>query len=148
MKSSIIKIGFFGLVISFIAMNVTAQEKLINRNELPKTAQKFISDYFKDQTPDYIIVDKKYFSTDYKLQFADGTEIEFDGEGNWTEVDGNKNIIPTGYLQKNILNYVNEKFPNAKIIQVEKGKFKQEVKLSNGLELEFTSKGVFKRIED
>lgn len=147
MKSSAIK--FLTAFFLFIGISSNAQESIITKNELPKTAQKFVSDYFAKSTIDYVKMDKETFSTDYKVKFTDGSEIEFDSKGEWTEIDGNKTVIPTGFIQKSILTYVKEKFPNTQIVKIEKGRFgKQEVKLSNGLELEFNSKGEFKRIDD
>lgn len=147
MKNAAIKI--LSVVFLLIGMSANAQESIITKNELPKTAQKFISDNFSKSTIDYVKMDKEVFSTDYKVKFTDGSEIEFDSKGVWMEVDGNRNTIPTGFIQKNILTYVKDKFPNTQIVKIEKGRFeKQDVKLSNGLELEFNSKGDFKRIDD
>jgi|SRR5690606_2336382 len=147
MKSLAIKI--LTAVFLFIGISSNAQESVITKNELPQTAQKFISDNFAKSTIDYAKIDKEILSTDYKVKFTDGVEIEFDSKGEWTEVDGNKTTIPTGFIQKSILTYVKEKFPNTQIEKIEKGRFgKQEVKLSNGLELEFNSEGKFKRIDD
>ncbi len=133
----------------FFGATLNAQESIISNNELPRAAQKFIEDNFSNSSIDYIKMDKETFSTDYKVKFTNGVEIEFDSKGEWMEVDGNKTNIPTGFIQKSILTYVKAKFPNAQIIKIEKSRFgKQEVKLSNGLELEFNSKGEFKRIDD
>lgn len=147
MKNVAIKI--LSVVFLLIGISANAQESIITKNELPKTAQKFISDNFSKSTIDYVKMDKEVFSTDYKVKFTDGSEIEFDSKGVWMEVDGNRNTIPTGFIQKSILTYVKEKFPNTQIVKIEKGRFeKQEVKLSNGLDLEFNSRGDFKRIDD
>lgn len=133
----------------FVGITSNAQESIITKKELPQEAQKFISNNFTKSTIDYVKMDKEAFSTDYKVKFTDGLEVEFDSKGEWMEVDGNKTTIPTGFIQKSILNYVKEKFANAQIVKIEKGRFgRQEVKLSNGLELEFNSKGEFKRIDD
>ncbi|WP_177190171.1 PepSY-like domain-containing protein [Myroides guanonis] len=147
MKNVAIKI--LSVVFLLIGMSANAQESIITKKELPQSAQKFISDNFSKGIIDYVKMDKEVFSTDYKVKFTDGSEIEFDSKGVWMEVDGNKNTIPTGFIQKNILTYVKDKFPNTHIVKIEKGRFeKQQVKLSNGLELEFNSKGDFKRIDD
>lgn len=133
----------------FFGATLNAQESIISKDKLPQTAQKFISDNFSQNSIDYVKMDKETFSTDYKVKFTDGLEVEFDSKGEWMEVDGNKTNIPTGFIQKGILSYVNENFSSAQIIKIEKSRFgKQEVKLSNGLELEFNSKGEFKRIDD
>ncbi len=147
MKSTAIK--FLTAFFLLIGINARAQETIITINTLPQAAQKFVSDHFSKSTVSYVKKDKETFSTDYKVKFADGREVEFDTDGNWTEVDGNKTAIPTVFIQKNILNYIEKTFPNTQIVKIEKGRFgKQEVKLNNGLELEFNSKGEFKRIDD
>lgn len=146
MKSTVTP--FLSAIFLFMVMSINAQETIIAKGELPKPAQDFISHNFSQNTLEFIIMDKEILSTDYKVKFADGAEIEFDSNGDWTEIDGNKTAIPTGFIQKNILSYVKEKFPNTQIVQIEKGRFgKQEVKLSNGLELEFNSNGTFKKID-
>jgi hypothetical protein len=147
MKSKAIKILMVFIFLFTISMN--AQESIITKEGLPKSAQQFISANFTTYTIDYVKMDKEILSTDYKVKFTDGAEIEFDSEGMWQEVSGKKEAIPTAFIQKSILTYVSEKFPHAHIVKIEKGRFgKQEVKLSNGLELEFNSKGEFKRIDD
>ncbi|GET45815.1 PepSY-like domain-containing protein [Capnocytophaga felis] len=132
-----------------IGMTINAQEYVITQNELPQNAQNFIKKHFSKYTLDYVVLDKEYFSSDdYTVRFAEGLKIEFNGRGEWTEVDGNYTQIPTEFISKNILSYVKTKFSNTKIVKIEKGSFgSQEVKLSNGLELEFDSKGNFRRVD-
>lgn len=144
-----LSISLLSIFILFVGTGLNAQESIIEKNKLPQQAQKFILDNFSKNTIDYVKMDKEVISTDYTVKFTDGLEIEFDSKGEWMEVDGNKTAIPTGFIQKNILSYIGEKFSNAQIVKIEKGRFgKQEIKLSNGLELEFNSKGEFKRIDD
>ncbi len=147
MKNLITSIITAFMIITGFAAN--AQETIISKNELPKEAQKFISKYFLKTNIDYVKKDKETFSTNYTVRFTDGKEVDFDSKGKWTEVDGNKNPIPTSFINNNIKTYVKEKFPNTSITKINKGSFgSQEVKLSNGLELEFNSKGQFKKIDD
>lgn len=147
MKNLITSIITAFMIITGFAAN--AQETIISKNELPKEAQKFISKYFLKTNIDYVKKDKETFSTNYTVRFTDGKEVDFDSKGKWTEVDGIKNPIPTSFINNNIKTYVKEKFPNTSITKINKGSFgSQEVKLSNGLELEFNSKGQFKKIDD
>ena len=147
MKSLFAK-AFMALLV-VVGVSATAQESIITKNELPASAQKFINKYFANSTVDYVKKDKEILSTDYKVRFTNGVELEFDSDGVWTEIDGNKNEIPTGFINKNIVSYVNAKFQQTKIMKIEKGRFgKYEVRLLNGLELEFNSEGQFKRIDD
>ncbi|GIJ94120.1 hypothetical protein CAPN002_13380 [Capnocytophaga stomatis] len=133
-----------------VGMTINAQETIITHNELPHNAQSFIKKHFSKYTLDYVILDKEFFSSDdYTVRFSEGIKIEFDEKGDWTEIDGNYTEIPTEFISKNILSYVKTKFINTKIVKIEKGIFgSQEVKLSNGLELEFDSQGNFRRVDD
>lgn len=133
-----------------VGMTINAQESVVTQNELPQEAQSFIKKHFSQYTLDYIILDKEYFSSDdYTVRFSEGLKIEFNEKGEWTEIDGNYTEIPTEFISKNITSYVKAKFANTRIVKIEKGFFgTQEVKLSNGLELEFDSKSNFKRVDD
>lgn len=135
-------------VFFFTGINANAQESIITKERLPQKAQKFISDNYSKSTVDYVVMDKEFLSVDYKVRFTDGSEIEFNSDGEWVEVDGKKAPISTGFIAKGILSYVKQNFPNAQIIKIEKSRLgKQEVKLSNGMELEFNSKGKFIRFD-
>lgn len=138
---------FFTYCFLLISITANAQETIIVRKQLPLNAQKLIKTNFSDKTIDYIIADKELISTDYSVKFTDGSEIDFNSEGNWTEIDCKKNAIPSKIVKSSIANYVKEKFPNTHIVKIEKEIFnREEIKLSNGLELEFNSKGEFRNI--
>ncbi|MDO4727704.1 MAG: PepSY-like domain-containing protein [Bacteroidota bacterium] len=128
----------------------TSELVTIEKNNLPKESIGFIDKYFSDKQIEYILLEKNTFSSDeYKVKLSDNVEIEFDQKGNWKEVEVLSGKMPNGFINKNILNYVNSKFPNTEILKIDKSKSgKQEVKISNGLELEFDAKGNFLRIED
>nr|WP_242499231.1 PepSY-like domain-containing protein [Flavobacterium sp. 140616W15] len=49
---------------------------------------------------------------------------------------------------KKIVSYINTNFANTTITKIDKGTWGYEVNLSNGLELEFNSKGNFIRIDN
>ena len=143
-------IKFCTITFFFIGITVNAQEYVVTQGELPQKAQNFIKQHFPNYIMDYVILEKEIlFFNEYKVRFVEGLNIEFDSGGDWEKVDGNYNEIPTSFISKNIVSYVKSKFSNTKIVKVEKGSFgRQEVKLSNGLELEFDSSGNFRRIDD
>ncbi len=128
---------------------INAQETVIKQAELPKTAQTFLSQNFSGQKAIQIIKDKGMISTEYEIRMENGTKVEFDGDGNWKEVDGkNKSAIPTGFIPSNITSYVSKNFPTYQISKIEKESKKYEVELTNGLDLEFNLNGDFLRIDD
>ena len=139
---------FFTYCFLLISITANAQETIIVRKQLPLNAQKLIKTNFSDKTIDYIIADKELISTDYSVKFTDGSEIDFSSNGIWTEIDCKRTAIPSKLVKPSIANYVNKKFPNTQIEKIEKSVLKrQEIKLSNGLELEFNSKGEFVKID-
>lgn len=134
-----------GLAFSFSA---TAQKTTITKSALPLNAQSFLNAHFAGQEPTYIVSDNETFSTEYKVQFANNIEVEFDGKGNWEEVDGNHQAIPVAVIPKAIASYIKTNFANTTVTKIDKGTWGYEVDLSNNLELEFNSKGKFLRIDN
>lgn len=144
-KLNLAAVAIIGL--SF-GLSANAQKTVITKAVLPVNAQTFLKTHFTGQEPTYILQDKETFSTDYKVQFANNMEVEFDGKGNWEEVDGNHQPIPVTVLPKAITNYVKTNFAGATVTKIDKGTWGYEVDLSNALELEFNSKGNFIRIDN
>ncbi|WP_394774157.1 PepSY-like domain-containing protein [Flavobacterium sp.] len=128
--------------------SANAQKTTITKSALPANAQTFLKTHFAGQEPTYIIEDKETFSKDYKVQFANNIEVEFDGKGNWEEVDGNHTAIPATIIPKSIANHVKTNFANTAITKIDKVNWGYEVDLNNGIELEFNSKGNFLRIDN
>lgn len=135
------------LMIAFSAV-LFAQDQNISFNKLPQKAQQFVKTYFGVKNVSVVMLDDDYIKKEYEVYLNNGTKIEFDGSGTWKEVDGKRNKIPTGFAPASIASYVKKSFPNAKITKIEKNRFSYEVELSNGLDLEFNSKGQFKKIDD
>ena len=125
-----------------------AQDKAIKYNQVPKMGQQFINKYFGAKQVGSVMLDDDFFSKEYKVYLTNGTKVEFDGDGSWKEVDGNRNAIPTGYVPANITSYVKRSFPNTKITKIERDRTEIEVKLNNGIEIKFDKNGNFKRIDD
>ncbi len=137
----------FGFLL--MGMSLYAQKTTITQKELPQTAQHFINKNFSGQKVTSVVKEVKYkMKTEYDVYFDNRMEIEFDGDGNWTEVDGKKSPIPTGFINSSIVNYVKQNFPTEKIIQIEKKRSKYEIELGNGIELIFDLNGNFKKIDD
>lgn len=136
------------VMLAVLTLSVKAQDKLIQFNELPKTAQNFVTKYYDAKQVSFVVIDKELFSTSYKVKLTNGIEVEFDGKGNWKEVDAGVNAVPHQIVDANIVAYVKRSFPNNKIVQISREKNKIEVELSNGLDLVFNKNGKFIRIDD
>lgn len=104
---------------------------------LPENIQTFIKTHFDVESIKEI--EKK--SKKYQIEFKDKTEIEFDLDGNWTEVKtpDNKSVPSSiiALLPEKFTSYISEFYPNKNIYQVENRENRYEVKLGNGTELSF-----------
>lgn len=137
------------VAIALLVGSVTfAQDRVITFSELPKAGQQFITKYFGAKQVSLVTLDDDYLSKDYELVLTNGTKIEFAGNGEWKEIDGKRNIIPTGFIPQNILSYVKKSFPNTEIVKIERERLGYSVELTNGLDLDFNSKGDFLRVDD
>lgn len=140
---------FAFVLLMLFGVQAIAQEKAINQNQLPGNAQAFISEYFNDVKVTNVIKDSGIIKTEYEVYLSDGSKLEFDGKGNWKEVKSKgKSLSGAAFIPQSIRDYAAKNFPSYQIKKIEKGSRKYEVKLSNGLELEFDLNGNFLRIDD
>jgi len=141
-------LGIFTLFALTWGEAAQAKDVIITTKELPKKALAFLDTHFNGKTIQMVEKDTDFLSVSYKVTFTDRIEIEFDKNGEWDEVDGNKNPLPTTFILEPITAYIQTNYPNAQIIKIEKETRLYEVKLDNGLELEFSKSGAFKRIDN
>lgn len=134
------------LIVVLTAMSSYAFDKYtINREDLPESAQQFLTTYFPKGKVSMVKTDKHFLKkTDYDVKLVDGTMIEFSNSGKWTSVDCKKKAVPQDIIPKAIRNYVKKNFTDGKIVKIEKTSSKYEVKLSDNVELTFNLLGQFK----
>ncbi|AZA78337.1 hypothetical protein EG347_12860 [Chryseobacterium sp. G0186] len=141
--------GVFILIFMLMGGLMSAQDRAINPNQLPKTTKNFLASHFKGIAVSSAIEDREIYGVDdYKVYLSNGMKMEFESNGNWKEVDGKHQKIPYGFIPVSIRNYSTKNFPNTYIIKIEKKRWSYKAELSNGLELEFDKNGNFKRIDD
>ncbi|MBQ0117670.1 MAG: PepSY-like domain-containing protein [Flavobacterium sp.] len=140
--------NFLILLVSLFSLSTFAQKKNITQNQLPAKAQTFINTYFKNVPLSYATEKKEYYIVnEYKVKLQNGVEIEFDSSGDWKEVDGNHTALPSGFLPKKITTYIAKSFPKNKVIKAEVKRWKYEIEITNGLDLEFNKSGDFIKID-
>lgn len=138
----------FGAVFALLfAGQVFAQDTRITEKELPVVVKKNLTKYFGKKKITTIIKDVDITKVEYNVYFDDQTEVEFRSNGEIKEVKS-YNGISQGIVPAKISSYVKNNYPNEVIIKWSRGINKHEIELSNGLDLEFTSKGDFFRIDD
>ncbi|RZJ67776.1 MAG: hypothetical protein EOO50_04160 [Flavobacterium sp.] len=120
-----------------------AQDSKMKVTDLPKEAQNFLEKYFKDAKVEKVKKESQIGEKGYEVELANGIEIEFTNSGQWREIDGNDNAIPTGYILPAIVDYVKAKYPQQKITHIDIGHKDIDVDISNNTDLNFTQDGKF-----
>lgn len=136
-----------------MVMSVTvamARDKVYrDASVLPAQAQKVLTQAFPKTGVNHIKVDTNILGQkDYDVTLNDGTEIEFNSDGEWEEVDCGHKAVPSMFVIKSISSYVSKNYKGASIVKVKKEHNKYEVELSNDLDLDFDRAGNFLRIDD
>ncbi len=117
-------------------------------NVLPTAAKTILSRHFSKIAVNHIRIDSDVFGKDYDVVLNDGTEIDFDKDGNVKEIDCGNRPVPEELLLKPVRDYVAKNFKGQKIVGLEVDKTNYEVRLSTGTELRFDRSGQFQRIDD
>ena len=134
--------NILAVLLLFSAMTATAQKK-IQVSELPAPAIAFLEKHFPNMAITEAKKDREDGEKGYEVILANDTEVEFWKDGSWREVDGKKNPIPTEFIAKSIVEYVNKNYPNEKITHIDYGHKDVDVDLTNKIDLEFSKEGKF-----
>jgi len=130
---------------------VMADNDRITRDvsELPAESRQFISSYFAQADISHIKIEKNLLGVkNYDVILTDGTNIEFNRSGEWTDIDRNNASIPSTLIPSTITTYVNANFAGRQIISIEREARECSVKLNNGMELTFNNSGKLIEIDD
>lgn len=139
------------LVLALVAVQFAFAGDVITQDakQLPLTARNFIHQYFSEPQISHIKIDTGLLgSKKYEVLLTDRTEIDFDSNGNWTEVDCKKAAVPGALIPVPVKEYVKTNFPREVINKIERGRSGVEVELGNDYSLRFNSKGQFVSMDD
>ena len=126
-------------IIAFI-MCLISIEGYAQISELKPDATNFLQEYYPDT---------KILSVSCKIGcdviLYDLTKIEFDKKGHWIEINARRSEtgIPPTLIPKNIHQVISDKFPDAKVIEIENHYFQHELELTldNGIEITYNASG-------
>ena len=85
---------------------------------------------------------------DYTVMFQSGEKVEFDKKGNWREFSCKSSSVPAALIPEQIKAQVKKTFPGATIIKLDRDRRGYDVKLNNGMDLEFNKKFEIVEIDD
>ena len=128
---------FLACVFTLVTTACADNHQPIERNQLPEKAQTFLSTYFPDAKISLARKDIDVMELSYDVIFTDGSKVEFDRKGNWTEVDCLANPLPSGIVPEAINKVIRAHYPEAQATKIERDHREVEVKLNNRVELTF-----------
>lgn len=111
---------FITAIAASLAVLQSCEERTIKFEKLPAQAQAFIQQYFP--TSDVILaeMEKDDGKKEYKVKLGNGTELDFNADGEWTSVDCEFSILPDGILLPAMSEYISTNFPEGKVYKIEK----------------------------
>lgn len=127
---------FLLLLVAMLTIGFSAKadhDQVITFNQLPAVAQTFLKQHFADKMPLIVTVDWD----DYTVMYDSGEKVEFDKQGNWKDIDCRSSLVPAALIPEQIKAHVNATFPGTSILKLDRNRRGYEVKLNNGLEVEY-----------
>ena len=129
-------LAFFPILLGVWMLSSCDDEKKIDFGYLPSEARSFIENYFPSADILSIVQEKEDGRKEYQVKLSNGTDMEFDEDGEWTNIECYFSPLPTGILPANVITKVEELHPEAYINGVEKelGGYVVEVTDAGGID--------------
>lgn len=130
----------FLMVICLVACMTPAHadaDKPIQVKELPAKAQTILSQHFKNQKVALATIETGLLEKNYDVVLNNGTKMEFDKNGNLTEIECKQAAVPAALIPNAINTYLQQTYPEYKVRKFEMKRNEYEVELTNGLEITF-----------
>lgn len=113
-------------------------EKRIEFGDLPQTARQFIKNHFNGIEISSVVRDKDDGRISYDVRLSDGTEIDFNENGDWESIDCMFSTLPEGILPQSINNDLSTRYPGARIHGADRkpGGYVVELNKADGIPLD------------
>lgn len=146
MKKSII------LTLAVMFLGVAAvyadNDRHVEVNQLPEAAREFLTKYFPDREISYARMERDIVEVKYEVVLVDGSSVEFRRNGEWKDVDCKYSALPEGIVPAMLSKAVASRYPNAKIVKIDRDSRDYELELDNGLDMRFDLRGNLLEIDD
>jgi hypothetical protein len=127
-------LSILAVLVLTMSMAVMADnDRVITFDKLPQAAQTLLKANFANKVPVAVTADRD----DYMVIYQSGEKVEFDKKGNWKELNCKTSSVPAALIPAQITNHVNATFPGATIVKIERDRRGYEVKLNNGMDIEY-----------
>ena len=125
------------VLVAMLTIGLTAKadhDQVITFNQLPQAAQTLLKQHFATKVPLVVTMDWD----DYTIVYDSGEKVEFDKQGNWKEFDCKTSMVPSELIPEQIKAHVRATFPGTTILKLDRNRRGYEIKLNNGLEIEYS----------
>lgn len=136
------------IVAIFVSAVCFADDRPIPVEQLPAAAKAFVKEHFPENAIVYAKIDIEMQKTEYEARLNDGSMVEFDEQGNWTQVECHYKAVPAALVPKAVADYVKAKFPDIAITMISRKWYGFEVELMGDLDLRFDKDGAFIGFDD
>ena len=116
-----------------LTMSADDDDRVITFAQLPEAAQTFLKANFATKVPLLVTADWD----DFTIRDESGEKIEFDRSGNWKDIECYNGKVPAEAVPGQISSYISQNYPGKSIIKIERHRSVYEVKINNGMEIEF-----------
>lgn len=132
-------------LVGMLGLQSCDDEREISYGKLPSLARAFIETYFPDQSVSYAERDKDDGRREYSVVLSNGTEIDFDQNGDWESVDCKFSVLPEGIVPQSIAEDMAIRYLDAKAYKIERQLGGYELSIGQGRELVYAADGTFIR---
>lgn len=127
-----------GCMLLSSTMACADNSKPLQKRDLPATVQTLLATHFNQQRIAHASRETGIGDNDYDVVLQNGTKLEFDEKGNWTEIDCKRGKVPAALIPQKIRAHVQNTYPGQYITKIERQRKCYEVELSSGIELTFS----------
>lgn len=132
------------LVLTMSMAMMADNDRVITFDQLPAQAQTLLKTHFANKVPLIVTVDWD----DYTVMYQSGEKVEFDKKGNWKDINCKASGVPADLIPEQIKANVEQTFPGATVIKLDRDRRGYDVKLNNGMEIEFNKNFQMVDIDD
>ena len=112
---------------------------VVTSQALPEPVTAFLNKHFPGDSVVGFETDNDYGVLEYDVMLSDGTEVDFDRNNQWKEVDCKDKAVPAQLVPAAIANYVKANHKSVPIIKIDNKRFGYEIELANELKLKFNA---------
>lgn len=135
------KISLLAIIVLF-SIYTNAQKTVLKNSEVPAEISKYIVQNFKNIGIKKAIKDVDDNETTYELFLSNKMELEFDETFKIKEIEAKKGI-PLNLIPLPIANYVQNHYPDLKVVEWKRNNKGQKIELKSNVKIRFDNDGNF-----